>query len=126
MHCFLPRAWGVQGDGTTPRRRVLPAVPGAYTGEEKVSPFKNILISYFWTIVSTTTLKQADLTVSSAASRVIAVGLAYCQLIMVALPLAVVGRHFMKQYNLLMPADASDEAFFAHDHPDSVDGSDKV
>lgn len=45
---------------------------------------------------------------------------------MVALPLAVVGRHFMKQYNLLMPADASDEAFFAHDHPDSVDGSDKV
>lgn len=62
------------------------SIPGS-DGEEQISPFSNVLIAFFWSVVSTTTLKQADLTVGSAAARLIAVGLAYCQVIMVALPL---------------------------------------
>lgn len=65
-------------------------VPGG-DGEEQVSPFSSVLIAFFWTIVSTTTLKQADLTVSSPASCVISVFLAYCQIVMLALLLCVHG-----------------------------------
>ena len=72
-------------------------VPGG-DGEEQVSPFSSVLIAFFWTIVSTTTLKQADLTVSSPASRVISVFLAYCQIVMLALPLCV---HVCYLYNVV-------------------------
>lgn len=83
--------------------------------------YNTYIPQFYWTIVSTTTLKQADLTVSSPGARVISVILAYLGIILLALPLSVIGRAFKLQYDMLnmsahvpdsVPGDEDRQAFF--------------
>lgn len=59
-----------------------------------MSPYKDILTSSYWVIMTATTVGYGDYTPTSSGGRVVAVLCAVCGIIAIALPMTIITRSF--------------------------------
>lgn len=70
---------------------------------KEISPFKSILVSMYWAIVTTTTVGYGDFHPTSGVGRFLACVYMYFGIVMLALPISVVGTNFQREYELHYP-----------------------
>lgn len=70
-------------------------------GALELSPFANLLQSFWWVVINTSTLKES-MSLYNPVSQVVAVPLVYASVVLLALPISIVGRAFQSQYSLLL------------------------
>jgi voltage-gated potassium channel Kch len=66
------------------------------------SPFKSILHSCYWAVVTSTTVGYGDFFPTSALGRAVAIILMYAGILIIALPVGVVGSSFSKEYEKML------------------------
>jgi hypothetical protein len=62
---------------------------------EEITPFTNIMVAWWWVIVNTTPLKHG-MVPSSIPAKIMAVVLSYLGILLLALPISVIGRSFIR------------------------------
>ncbi|EWM28384.1 expulsion defective family member (exp-2) [Nannochloropsis gaditana] len=78
----------------------------ALEGGEEVSPFTSVPVSAYWVIITATTVGYGDLHPTSGPGRFVAAASAYCGIVFLSLPIAIV----VKQFNIAYDKDADDKA----------------
>lgn len=73
------------------------------------SPYKSILHSMYWAVVTTTTTGYGDFYPTSAWGRVAACVYLYFGIVMLALPISVVGTNFQREYAARYPDRMEEE-----------------
>jgi uncharacterized membrane protein YgcG len=81
---------------------VRPTIDGE--GEE-ISPFKSIPLSFWWVVVTITTVGYGDMVPTSVAGRLIATVAMYLGIIVLALPITIIGSNFTEEYQLQREAE---------------------
>lgn len=81
----------------------------SYRTDKEISPFKSILISCYWAVVTSTTVGYGDLAPTSPLGRSVAVLLMYIGILIIALPVGVIGSSFTNEYAKLHANDSPDE-----------------
>lgn len=92
--------------------RVTPEHPeGAFyrpalEGGEEVTPFTSVPVSAYWVIVTATTVGYGDLYPTSGPGQFVAAASAYCGIVFLSLPIAIV----VKQFNIAYDKDEDEKA----------------
>ncbi|CAE7629128.1 Kcna3, partial [Symbiodinium microadriaticum] len=81
----------------------------ALKSEKEESPFKSILVSCYWAIVTTTTVGYGDLYPTSPIGRTVSVVLMFTGILIIALPVGVIGSAFSKAFEEMEEKDKANE-----------------
>lgn len=78
----------------------------ALEGGEEVTPFTSVPVSAYWVIVTATTVGYGDLYPTSGPGQFVAAASAYCGIVFLSLPIAIV----VKQFNIAYDTDEDEKA----------------